>query len=1187
MNIKRTIITTVVTLALVAMIAPGVAQGVTIEDLLAQIAQLQAQLLTLQQGGQPAGTGGTGACTGVTFTRNLVIGSTGSDVKCLQQILNQSISTKVATTGAGSPGNETSYFGSLTLAAVKKYQAEHGWTPANQVGPLTRQALNAYLAGGVIIPPGPGPIVPTGAGLTVQLAYDNPAANTIVDGQSQAPLAKLTFINGDNAEVKVTGLTLKRIGISADASIANLYLFDGATRLTDGSAVSSTLVNFNSTSGLFTVPAGGSRTISLLADISAANAVAGETMGLQVVAATSVTTNASSVKGTFPITGNYMTIASGTLAGVEFNATTNPSDATIDPQNDYSVWENSVVVTTRAADLTRISFRKTGSVKDSDLQNFRLYIDGVQVGSAVPNIVLNPNGESLVTFDLTSSPKKLEAGTRVIKLLADIIGGSSLTFQFHLWNVADVTVVDTQYGANITPDLISDAAFTKRSAGTSGQTIGSGTISFTKMTTSPSGNIVNLASNASLAKFQVKAAGERVKIETLYISARVDTANVSGLRNGMLLANGVQVGSTTTLYDPNDSTTAYATFNLGSSLIVEPGSPVTLEVKADIYDTGTSDTTNSIVAGSIIQVAIEGANWNNATGLTSSSTIDAPASDVLANSLTVAVGGLTLSKYTAYTNQSMVPPLTAARIGHFTLTANTTEAVNINTIEVNLNPVVSSYASNLYVTFDTAGKTNPATLSTKASLTAASNEWAVNYSLAAGETKELIVYADLSSTAVGTGYVSVYVSGTTASSATNKTAGTADAYTTGTSGVQGQAVAFTTGTFTPAVNGNTPLAAIVAGGQQVVAGKYQFSTLYDAYTIKDLRFTVDANSNAALNSAAIVNAIMKDGDTVLATVPYDGANAYFNFTGLSVAVPTNTTKVLTLVYDLSSGISSSSSTSQVDVTPTLDFVKYESSQGTQACVGTTDSDQSDPTCSPSTTYATSKEVYVFKSIPTVSKVAVTTSTLSNQTVDLYSWKVVADAKGSVTVKQTKLDLTWRDTTGDSTLYLYAFKLYKENSDITSLVTITDEDGHNLETTTAALGANESSSKAIIYWTSEDTIAAGSSATYVLRATASGFAATASKSNDDGLSINLAADTTVNGATIKYLTNHATLDYIQLCTSGEASQEDANFVWSDNSALSHDSTESVDDDGTASTSGDWANGYLVKDLPLASTTWVGP
>lgn len=1183
MSIRKTIIAAIAGLTLVALVAPGVAQGVTVEELLAQITQLQAQLLALQGGGS-TGTGSAPAvCAGVTFTRNLKVGSTGSDVKCLQAILNKSASTQVATTGAGSPGNETSYFGGKTLAAVKVYQQERGWAPANQVGPLTRNALNVAIAGGTTgggtggTGGTPAP-VPTGTGLTVQLASDNTAAGTIVDGQAIYPLAKLTFLNGDNVEAKVTALKMQRVGVSADSTVTNVYLFDGATRLTDGAAVSSTYINFNNSSGLFAVPAGGSKTITVAADI---DGTAGETYGVQIVASTDVTANASAIKGTFPVRGNLHTLATGTLAGVNFNNTTTPSSAaTIDPQNDYTLWQNNTSVTTRAVDMTRISFRKTGSVKDADIQNFRLYVDGVQVGSAIPNLTLSSNNESLVTFDLSASPKRLEAGTRAIKLLGDIIGGSSLNFTFNLWNVADVTFIDSQYLANVLPQRNS-ATFTK--AATASMTVGSGTITITKKTDSPSGDVVNLATAATLAKFEVKASGEPVKIENLYISANVSTAAVSGLRNGMLLANGVQVGSTTTLYDPADTTYDYTTFNLGSSLIVVPGSPVTLEVKADVFDTGTGDTTNSIVAGSTIQITIEGSSsWDNATGRVSATTLDVPASDVSANTLTVRAGGLTLSKYTAYTDQSMVSPLTAAKLGHYTLTANTTEAVTINTIEVNLDSVNSTYASNLYVKFGND------TTSTKASITSASNSWSVNYTLAKGETKDLIVYANITDAPGGTGDTSVYVSGTTASSATAVTAGTTGAYTTGTSGVQGQAITYTTGSITPAVDGTTPQAAVVAGGQAVTAAKFKFTTLYDAYTITDLRFTL----GAAARSAAIDTAVVKDGDTVLGTASYDGANSYFNFTGLNVAVPANTTKVLTLAYNLSPYLSSSTTTSQLDLQPTLDFVKHTNSTGTQACVGTTDSDQGDPTCSPTTTYATSKEVYAFRSIPTVTEnngtdVLGTGTTISNSVAkNAYSVKVAADAKGPITVKQMKFALTWDDSTTDSTLRLYAFKLFKDGNDITSLVSISDEDGNTLETATAALGANENSSQVIVTWNSEtsgggeDVIAAGTSTTYILQATPNGFNPADSDEGADGFALKLrsAGDTAVNAAANKFLNSSAAnaTDMVQLSTTAGASGANADFIWSDNSALSHASTVSANG-ATATSSGDWANGYLIKNI----------
>ena len=78
-----------------------------------------------------------------SFSRNLTVGSRGDDVRTLQQVLNTDPATRVASYGAGSPGNETTYFGPATKNAVVKYQQKHGITPAlGYVGPLTRNNLN-------------------------------------------------------------------------------------------------------------------------------------------------------------------------------------------------------------------------------------------------------------------------------------------------------------------------------------------------------------------------------------------------------------------------------------------------------------------------------------------------------------------------------------------------------------------------------------------------------------------------------------------------------------------------------------------------------------------------------------------------------------------------------------------------------------------------------------------------------------------------------------------------------------------------------------------------------------------------------------------------------------------------------------------------------------------------------------
>jgi peptidoglycan hydrolase-like protein with peptidoglycan-binding domain len=75
------------------------------------------------------------------FTRDLYLGISGEDVRTLQKLLNAK-GYLLATSGAGSPGNETTYFGSITENAVIKFQKAKGISPAEgNVGPLTRAVL--------------------------------------------------------------------------------------------------------------------------------------------------------------------------------------------------------------------------------------------------------------------------------------------------------------------------------------------------------------------------------------------------------------------------------------------------------------------------------------------------------------------------------------------------------------------------------------------------------------------------------------------------------------------------------------------------------------------------------------------------------------------------------------------------------------------------------------------------------------------------------------------------------------------------------------------------------------------------------------------------------------------------------------------------------------------------------------
>jgi hypothetical protein len=93
-------------------------------------------------------------------------------------------------------------------------------------------------------------------------------------------------------------------------------------------------------------------------------------------------------------------------------------------------------------------------------------------------------------------------------------------------------------------------------------------------------------------------------------------------------------------------------------------------------------------------------------------------------------------------------------------------------------------------------------------------------------------------------------------------------------------------------------------------------------------------------------------------------------------------------------------------------------------------------------------------------------------------------------------------------------------------------------------------------TAEQQIPAGSSKTYEVKITVAG----GTTYSDDYIMSSIAADASGVAST----------------TSNNVSLTNANFVWSDMSAQGHDTT----------TTTDWTNGYLVKNLPTDTQVLTG-
>ena len=210
-------------------------KAVTIEELQAQITALLAQITALQA--QIAGQATTGM---VCFNTDLQQGMTSNDVKNLQIVLNKDAATQVASSGVGSPGNETTYFGSLTLAAVKKFQASKGIINTGYVGPLTRTQLNALYC----VPP--TTTTTTAAGTTTTTSA-SATEGTLTVTQYAIPASGTVTVYGGNTNKEVAAYKMKasnsdirvkrvlvQLGITSDfpwRDLSSISLWDGSTLL--------------------------------------------------------------------------------------------------------------------------------------------------------------------------------------------------------------------------------------------------------------------------------------------------------------------------------------------------------------------------------------------------------------------------------------------------------------------------------------------------------------------------------------------------------------------------------------------------------------------------------------------------------------------------------------------------------------------------------------------------------------------------------------------------------------------------------------------------------------------------------------------------------------------------------------------------------------------------------------------
>lgn len=915
---------------------------------------------------------------------------------------------------------------------------------------------------------------------SVNVSAAGPASTTLIidstdggnnESQSLAPLANFAF-SGNGT---VTSLTLARTGVSTDAMVSNVYLFDGSTRITDAGSFSSGNLTFANGSGLFTVS--GSKTITVRADLDDGS-YSGQTLGVNL---TSVMLSSGSVGG-IPVVGPVHSTANAALATVSIGAPT-ASGAT-NPGNDITVWQSTFSIGVRDVNFSRLSLRQINNIQSSDIRNFRLFVDGVQVASQA-----NLDSNGYVSF--AGFTKKL-TNSAVIKVVADVIGGSSRNVQMSLRNKADVELSDTQYNVNVSASGTIPATPTAF-------LVNSGSVTVARATDSPSGNVTNNASGVKLAKWTVTAYGEPVRIDNLAVA--IDWSGTDAdltLRNGKMYVNGSQVGSTTGLAAAGAATAA-ATFT--TNFTVYPGTPATVELYSDIYDEETAG--NELAAGDTITAYLVDNDVNNATPQVSLSPIDVPTgADYVANQLTVTEGAMTLAALASYPNQTTVAPQTNFKLGSWTLTGSTTEDINLTSLSLDIDPVTNatfSYLdlSNLYIKYGSQ------TTSIRNTPTAADNDWSISYSLPKNSVLTIELYGDIGPAANITDLDSVKtdlsVLGTTSQSVVAVSQLDKD----------GQTIIKAGGTFTTSKDASSPDSKLVDDSGVVELARFRVASTYDTVDLQE----IDVNLASASAVSQETLKVYSSTGSLLATSPVlTGATS--NLFVFSPMVHLNANDyVIVSVEATMATVGANAGVSGSTITAQLDSVKYQSTSSGQV---NTDNNNRD-----------ANAMYAFKAVPTLNP---TTNASGFGTGTLTTGSAVPIAKVTVNTNGTGT-VAWK-----SMIFTVTKTVNPTIANGSSAVLYDADTNTAIGATVTAAGLSGAAGTGTITVSATNEQLVSGAKNYVLKATIGGSVASTDSINTNVLSSS--ADIT-DGAALGTANDAATL-----------ATSTANFVWSDYSAASH-------------------------------------
>lgn len=754
---------------------------------------------------------------------------------------------------------------------------------------------------------------PSGA-LTVSYAASNPASGTHASGTAYNPVLTVNMTASSAGSVTVNSLTLTRGGIAIDSNISGVAAFDAAGKRLNTNFVSfadsKALISF---SPALSIAAGSTVPVTFKTNTTSGSLSGTYTVGINSASDINASSTAS---GVFPLVSNVFNLVTGTNV---------VGSATVDM---VQVVNNATVnLGTIGQELAKFRF-VAGSSEDIHIHRLMLYNNGNANDGDVTNIkLMAPDGTTLatvaqtsnryITFDMSSNPYKIMKGnTRDLSVRFDVVSGSTRTVRFVLQNDYDVEVMGAATGSGllVTAAGSVDTGFPIGDVSNLNlMTINSGSILFSKATTSPTGNLSVGANSVTMGEWEATAQGEDMELRQVAYSITTSTANVTSVLSGTVR---LKVNDSTVLsFSPSGASPQSSTGTaLSSYPIIKAGQKAKITFEGDVLSTAASGST-----------VLFNLDITQVKRISSNDIVDPSVSAQNGNTLGVTTATFQVSKNTSFGDTTVVSGLANAKVGSFNLTASSTEDVSVSSMTIGLTNTTN--ISNLLVK-DNMGTTDMADDVQLGSVTvspAASNVVGMQLVVPKGQTKTVDVYVTTNGSTTGTEVASITAVSATGKDSSNTITATGVTAT-------GQTTTFTTsGALTVALDTtNTAEKAILHSSEVDRTLLAVRLTSSNAEDIKVTTMQVTATNGAS--SLQNVKLTKSNGDVVATTQLVNGAALFNNASGL-ITVSKDSTLT---VYVKASTNASSVLNSQAVANLSVDYIEAVGvSGGTKIKPGTT------------------------------------------------------------------------------------------------------------------------------------------------------------------------------------------------------------------------------------------------------------